>query len=147
MKPIGSADGEEISWLNYKTGNKHIAFKMEVDSRQAQIAIVVYHPEPDTQSSYVNRLSQLKRIFEEAVGEDDWSWEPNTTDEQGWVVSVVQKTLSGVNLFKNEDLVGHHFVPKTTHHRPGQLLEHRKLSIPAFLRSALYARSIDHFPL
>jgi len=44
MKPVLSADGEVVSWLNYKTGNKYIHFKMDADSRQAFIAILVHHP-------------------------------------------------------------------------------------------------------
>ena len=103
MKPVLSADGEEISWLNYKTGNKYVYFKMDVDSRQAQIAMVVQHPDRDNQRTYFDRLGQLKVIFEETVGEQDWTWEPDSTDEQGRTVSVVQKELVGVSLFKNED--------------------------------------------
>jgi hypothetical protein len=106
MKPILSADGEEISWLNYKTGNKHIGIKMEVDSRQAQITIVLHHPDPDTQQSHFDRMTELRSIFEDVIGESDWTWEPNITDEQDRVVSVVQKRLTSVNLFKNEDWPG-----------------------------------------
>jgi Domain of unknown function (DUF4268) len=103
MKPILSADGEEISWLNYKTGNKHVGFKMDVDSQQARIAIVLDHPNPDTQQSHYDRLTQLKGIFEDAIGENDWTWEQDVTGEQGRVVSIVQKGLTSVNLFKNGD--------------------------------------------
>jgi hypothetical protein len=103
MKPILSADGEEISWLNYKTGNKHVGFKMEVDNRQAQIAIVLHHPDPDLQHSYFDRMTEVRSIFEDVIGENDWTWEQDITDEQGGVVSIVQKRLTRVSLFKNED--------------------------------------------
>ena len=97
MKPVGSADGEEINWINYKTGNKYVHFKMDVDSRQAEIAVVVRHPAIHGQRMYFDRLGQLKDIFEDSVGERDWVWEPGTAE------SVIRKTLSGVNLLKNED--------------------------------------------
>ena len=103
MKPVLSADGEEISWLNYKTGNKYVHVKMDVDSRQAKIAVIVQHPGPEQQRAYFARLLQLRSLFEETVGEQDWTWEQHATDEQGRAVSLVQRQLTGVNLFKTED--------------------------------------------
>jgi hypothetical protein len=103
MKPVLSADGEEISWLNYKTGNKHVSFKMDVDSRQAQVVIVLDHADSDTQQLFYGRMVELKDIFYETVGEDDWTWMPVTVDEYGKRVSIIQKRLTGVNMFKNED--------------------------------------------
>ncbi|HEY6902017.1 MAG TPA: DUF4268 domain-containing protein [Puia sp.] len=94
MKPVLSADGEEISWSNYKTGNKHIRFKMDVDTRQAVISIVLDHPEPETRRSHFERFSQLKAIFEETLGESDW-----VASEEG----TIEKRLGGVNVFRNED--------------------------------------------
>jgi len=103
MKPILSADGGEISWLNYKTGNKHVQFKMEADSRQAQIAVILHHSDPGMQRLYFDRFTQLKGIFEEELQEKDWTWQQDVTDEHGKAVSIIQKTLTGVNIFKNED--------------------------------------------
>ncbi len=97
MKPVVSADGEDINWINYKTGNKYIHFKMDVDSRQAEIAVVVRHSDNPGQRTYFDRLRQLEGIFEDTVGERDWVWEPGTAE------SVIRKTLPGVNLLKNED--------------------------------------------
>jgi deoxyribodipyrimidine photolyase-like uncharacterized protein len=103
MKPVLSADGEEINWINYKTGNKYVYFKMDADSRQAQIAIVVQHPEEDGRLAYFDRLRRLKEIFEDTIGEQDWIWRRDSMDEQGRAVGVIQKALSGVNLLNNED--------------------------------------------
>ena len=102
MKPVLSADGEEISWLNYNTGNKYVHFKMDTDSRQAQIAVIL-HPGPEQQQAHFARLLQLKDFFEETVGEQDWTWEQHSTDEQQRPVSLVQRQLNGVNFFKTED--------------------------------------------
>ncbi len=93
MKPVLSADGEEISWMNYKTGNKHVHFKMDADSRQAKIAVVLDHPDLDTRRAYYDRLLQMTPIFEDSIGEDDWTWSPEQTDEQGRMVGVIQKQL------------------------------------------------------
>jgi deoxyribodipyrimidine photolyase-like uncharacterized protein len=103
MKPVLSADGEEVSWLNYKTGNKQVSFKMDVDSRQAQIALLVQHPDTDMLRVYFDRLVQLKGIFADTVEEDDWTWVPDSMDEQGRSVGLIQKRLTGVNIFNNGD--------------------------------------------
>ena len=103
MKPVLSADSEEISWLNFKTGNKQVSIKMDVDSRQAYIAIVCHHPDPDRQHLYFDRFVQLKDIFYETLGEEDWTWQSIGTDEHGRSISTIHKELTGVNIFHNED--------------------------------------------
>src|ERR1700743_2612819 len=89
MKPILSADGEEVSWLNYKTGNRQVSFKMDVESQEAQLSVVVYHADPDTRQLYYDRFVQLKDIFYEELGENDWTWTPVVTDEHGKPVSII----------------------------------------------------------
>jgi len=101
MKPILSADGEPLSWINYKTGNKQISFKMDVDTRHASISILL-SDHPDRPQTYL-RLLQLKPIFEETLGEQDWTWQPNATDEHGKPISIIHKQLPGVNIFNTED--------------------------------------------
>lgn len=93
MKPVLSADGEVINWINYKTGNKHVSFKMDVDRAQASIAIVVQHPDADAQRILLDRFLKLKDIFYETIEDEDWTWAAGT----------IEKTLTGVNIFKNED--------------------------------------------
>lgn len=103
MKPILSADGDEISWLNYKTGNKHVGFRMDVDSRRAIISIVLDHPDPGMRQSFFNRFLQMKDLFYGELGEMDWEWHSEATDEHGRSISTIFKQLDGVNIFRNED--------------------------------------------
>jgi len=56
MKPVLSADGEEISWLNFKTGNKQVSFKMDVNSQRAILSVIMDHPDPGTRKLYFERL-------------------------------------------------------------------------------------------
>ena len=93
MKPVLSADGEEINWINYKTGNKHVSFKMEVDREQAYIAIVVQDADAEAQQLLFDRFLTLKAIFYETMEEENWTWG----------TGIIEKRLSGVNIFKNED--------------------------------------------
>jgi hypothetical protein len=103
MQPILSADGEPINWINYKTCNKQFSIKMDVDSKQARIALVVHHTDAETHRNYYDRLVRLKPIFEETVGEQDWQWLASKTDEHGKVTSEIEKILTGVNFFQSED--------------------------------------------
>jgi hypothetical protein len=103
MKPVLSSDGEEISWINYKTGNKHISLKMDVDSRRAVVSVVIDHPDAAMRRVYYERWLQLKGIFYDTMGEEDWSWRPGASDEHGKDISTIGKELGGVNIFRNED--------------------------------------------
>ncbi|MBS1663742.1 MAG: DUF4268 domain-containing protein [Bacteroidetes bacterium] len=103
MKPVLSADFEEISWLNYKTGNKHIGFRMDVDSRRAVVSIVLDHPDGAVRRLHYERFGQLRGILSESLGEDDWTWQWDGVDEHGRGIGVIYKELGGVNIFRGED--------------------------------------------
>ncbi len=103
MKPILSADGEEIGWINYKTGNKYIHFKTDVDSSQATIAIVLDHPDEGVRGEYIARLRGVKAILYDSLEEEDWTWKVDHADEHGRRMSMVYKQLPSVNIFRNED--------------------------------------------
>ncbi len=50
MSPILSADGEKISWINYKTGMKDVFFKMNAANKFADIAIELTHADVEVQT-------------------------------------------------------------------------------------------------
>lgn len=97
MKPVLSSDGEPVNWINYKTGNKQVQFRMDVDSRRAVIAVEL------GSLDVFERLGRLRGVFTETLGEDDWTWQTAASDEHGRQFSLVQKQLPGVNIFRNED--------------------------------------------
>ena len=39
MRPVKNSEGGSINWLNYKTGIKHIYFRMDANTDHARIAI------------------------------------------------------------------------------------------------------------
>lgn len=103
MKPVLSADGEEISWINYKTGIKGISFKMEADSQKASISIVLSQSDTALQQAQFGQFQQLKSILAQQLQEDDWTWQAATTDEYGKPVSTISKQLHNVSIFRTED--------------------------------------------
>ena len=102
MTPVLSADGEKVSWVNYKTGEKNVAFRMEADNKRAVVAIEINNSDTGIQQLYFEQFLQLKKIFEAAVG-NDWHWQLHGTNEYGKTVSSITKELSSVSVFKKED--------------------------------------------
>ena len=102
MTPVLSAEGEKISWVNYKTGEKNIFFRMETDGRNAIVAIELTHGDKDIQQIYYEQFRQLKKFMLDATGED-WTWLLHTTNEYGKTVSRIYTSLPGVSILKKED--------------------------------------------
>ncbi|MGI8637950.1 MAG: DUF4268 domain-containing protein [Segetibacter sp.] len=102
MKPVLSADGEKINWINYKTGEKDIVFKMDADSKKAFIAIEIVHPDFGMQELYFEQFIQLKKVFENGVG-SNWIWSLHTSDEDGRTISRIYRQINEVSVFNKAD--------------------------------------------
>ncbi len=102
IAPHPSADGLKINWLNYKTGLKHVYFRMQADNRQASIAIEITHPDPETQELFFEQFTELKNILH-ATLEEEWEWTLHITDEAGSIISRIGKELSPVNVFEQDN--------------------------------------------
>lgn len=102
MKPVPSSEGEKINWLNYKTGEKYVVFKMHADNKKATIAIEIVHPDADLRQLYFEQFVQLKNIFE-TTATDDWIWILHTEDETGKVISKITSEVKDVNVFNKAD--------------------------------------------
>ena len=102
MRPVTGANGDRINWVNYKTGRKHIYFRMDVDNKKASIAIELQHSDPAQRVECFEQFVQLKNILEDITTEK-WNWEKEHKDEHGQVIGRIVKTLDGVNIFNQED--------------------------------------------
>lgn len=98
MRPLRSAGHGPVNWLNYKTGIKHIYFRMDAGKEQASIAIELRHPDLSLQQQYFEQFRQLETVFHVATSEK-WDWQLHVTDEDGKRISRISKTLKGVNIF------------------------------------------------
>jgi hypothetical protein len=97
-----SADGLRINWINYKTGIKHLSFKMQTDNRQAYIAIEIAHPDPGMQELMFEQFKELKAVLDTNLNEE-WDWELHTRDEGNKLVSRIIKTLPSASIFNRND--------------------------------------------
>ncbi len=102
MKPILSAEGLPINWVNYKTGVKQVCFKMDVSQSEAIIAVEISHPDQETRDRYFDQFKAFKSMFLDAVGEE-WKWEDNLVNEHGAIFSRISKKLSDVSIFNQTD--------------------------------------------
>lgn len=102
IAPHPSAEGIKINWINYKTGIRHLHFKMQADNRSASIAIELSHPDQGIQELIFEQFKSFGKILSSYLSED-WNWELHVQDENYRVVSRISKTLEGVSIFREED--------------------------------------------
>lgn len=102
MKPINSASGERVNWVNYKTGIRHLYFRMDVNNSLASVAVELRHPDTDEQKQYFEQLLQFKKILEQITGEE-WQWQLHYCDEDGNTFSRIVTTFDKVNIFNTND--------------------------------------------
>jgi len=102
MGPVLSAEGMRTNWINYKTGVKHIFFRMQADNKTARIAIEIAHPDKELQQLFFEQFESYKIMLHSTLDED-WQWQLHTTDEYGKTISRIYTELAPVSIFQKED--------------------------------------------
>lgn len=102
IAPQLSAEGLKINWINYKTGIKHLYFKMQVDNKQASVAIEFTHADAGVRELVFEQFTELKKIFESQM-EEQWDWELSANNEYSKEISRIYKVLPDVSIFRKED--------------------------------------------
>jgi hypothetical protein len=102
MAPVPSAEGWPTNWINYKTGLKHVYFRMHADNRQARIGIELTHSDAGIRELFFEQFLELKTLLHETLGEP-WRWELHATDANGLPLSRISAELQPVNLFNRDD--------------------------------------------
>jgi len=101
LSPLLSAEGMKVNWLNYKTGIRHIHFRMDADRQQASIAIELTHPDAGIRELFFEQFLELKTLFKNYT--DGWEWLQDSQDENGRQISKIIKTIEPVNIFRKQD--------------------------------------------
>ena len=102
MQPISSAEGEKINWMNYKTGVKDVAFRMNADNKNASISIELSHKDAGVQQLVFEQFNELKNILHSTMGEE-WIWQVHVKDENEKLISRIFTEENGVSVFKKGD--------------------------------------------
>ncbi len=102
LAPIPSAEGLKVNWVNYKTGLKHVYFRMQAGNKTASIGIELTHPDPGIQELFFLQFTELKTLLHGTLDET-WDWVLHTTDENGQLISRIYKEIAPVNVFNQDD--------------------------------------------
>jgi hypothetical protein len=101
MKPVPSASGLPVNWINYKTCIRHIHFKMDADYTKTIIAIEISHPQAEQRLQYYNQFLSLKNLLNTTTA-FNWHWyETVETDHK--TISSISQQLDGVNILNQAD--------------------------------------------
>ncbi|MCL4640136.1 MULTISPECIES: DUF4268 domain-containing protein [Olivibacter] len=102
MASVPSSEGMKINWINYKTGFKHLYFKMDAGKKEAYIAIEINHPDMGIQELFFEQFKEFKKILEGYLNET-WSWKLHTEDEHGKIISRIYCQIDPVSVFNQAD--------------------------------------------
>jgi len=102
ISPHLSADGLKVNWVNYKTGLKHVYFRMIAENRSAAMAIELAHPDAGIRELFFEQFLELKNILHAELGEE-WEWDMHCRNEDGKEVSRIYKKLDGASIFNQND--------------------------------------------
>ncbi len=101
MKPILNAEGLPINWINYKTGVKSIAFKMDAEQKFARIAIEINHPDAGVRNLLFQQFEEFKLMLESTL-EEHWDWNEHAVDSFGKQIASIAITLPKVSVFNQQ---------------------------------------------
>lgn len=102
MSPVPSAEGEKINWINYKTGVKHVHFRMDAGKSGASIGIEITHPEIAYQAIFYKKFSRLHSLLYDAL-QEEWQWQLQTTDARGKTVTRIFTEIANLSVFNQQD--------------------------------------------
>lgn len=105
MRPVMSAEGLPVNWINYKTGINGIHFKMDAARDHAVIMISLTNNSLMLQAHF-DQFLQLKAILQQTLGEDDWIWQQPDAAAHGKQTITISKMLEEVNVLRESDWPG-----------------------------------------
>lgn len=106
MKPHLSASGIKINWINYKTGVKHIRFRMDVMGKEAYIGIELHHPDTDIRELFYEQFLELKS-FMHAKLDEEWIWEENVILNETKLISRIYTKQRSGSIYNQENWSSH----------------------------------------
>jgi len=102
MSPIPNADGEKVTWVNYKTGIRYLFFRMEATNKIAQIGIEIANPDEGIRALIFEQFKEFKAVLEDEL-EEEWIWDELSYDENGKATARIYTEIKGISVFKRED--------------------------------------------
>ncbi|MFD2744435.1 MULTISPECIES: DUF4268 domain-containing protein [Sphingobacterium] len=101
MRSVPFADPEKQSWINYKTGVKHLFFRMEATNDFARISIEMDHPDSSIRDLIYAQFIEYRSLLHAELGEE-WNWIANTNDRYDKEIACIQ-TIIKANIMEKND--------------------------------------------
>lgn len=102
MSAIPSADMEKVNWVNYKTGIKHLSFRMDAINKTAVVMIELTHPDDSMRDLMYAQFVEYKNIFQTNLNEE-WEWDEVYYDSSGKKTARISVEIAKVSVFNKED--------------------------------------------
>lgn len=101
MSAVPSADLEKVNWVNYKTGIKHVYFRMDAGNKTARIAIEIVHPDAGIRRLMYDQFVELKHILASTL-QEEWFWDEHY-EVDGKEIAAIWLSIDLVSVFRKED--------------------------------------------
>ncbi|MDB5277174.1 MAG: hypothetical protein JWR61_2129 [Ferruginibacter sp.] len=101
MRPVLSASGEKINWINYKTGVKFIRINLNCSNGEASIGLELSNPE-EIRHLQFDKLLQFKKPFQQLCGAD-WQWQKDILSDGEKCSSTISASISNVHILNQSD--------------------------------------------
>jgi len=98
MSAVPSADGDKVNWVNYKTGVKHLHFRMDATNKTAGIYIEISHPDESMRQLIFEQFQELQQVFKGIVVEG-WEWNSEYYDEYGKKTARISTSIAKTSIF------------------------------------------------
>lgn len=98
MSAVPSADGDKVNWVNYKTGIKHLHFRMDATNKSASIYIEISHPDDSMRQLIFEQFKEFQQVFQEIAGEE-WEWDEVYYDEYGKKTARITTSIAKTSIF------------------------------------------------
>src|SRR4051812_14978940 len=93
-----SASGEKVNWVNYKTGVRHVQFRLTADDKVAGVCIELSSNDPEAQKRLFDQLvNDLPLLIE--LTDNNWQKELHVTSAEGRVISRIYQEHAGLNVY------------------------------------------------
>jgi hypothetical protein len=102
MKPILGAEGLPVNWINYKTGVKHLFFRMDAEQKFASIAIEFANPDEGIRALFFEQFQEFRLLLQGALHGEEWDWQLDATNHYQKQVARIECVLPKVSVFNQQ---------------------------------------------
>ena len=88
-------------WLNYRTGVKHLFFRVEASARGAIASIDIQHPDEGMRELFFEQFQEFQKALESHTG--PLIWDNDYSLDNGRLICRIYQKKEEVSLYKEDD--------------------------------------------